>query len=207
MKNWKLTMAIVAVTTLAAAPGLAHHPMGGATPANFFEGLMSGIGHPILGVDHFVFVVAIGFLAAMKRQGLLVPVAFVLAAMLGTGAHLLSVALPGAEILVAGSVLVLGLLMLWQERLNLATLAGLVGIAGLFHGYAYGEAIFGAETTPLVAYLIGFTGVQLAIAAGAAQVAKLFLADLAKFRSAGFVVVGVGFALLASQALSVVFPG
>ena len=40
-------------------------------------------------------------------------------------------------------------------------------VAGLFHGHTYGEAIFGAEATPLAAYLVGFGAVQWAIAAGA----------------------------------------
>jgi len=30
-------------------------------------------------------------------------------------------------------------------------------IAGIFHGYAYGESIIGARVAALVAYLIGFT--------------------------------------------------
>ncbi|MBE9028603.1 HupE/UreJ family protein [filamentous cyanobacterium LEGE 11480] len=202
------TVVAIAGLALTAAPSLAHHPMGGATPATFFEGFMSGVGHPILGVDHLAFVVAIGLFAAMKRQGFLIPVAFVLTAMLGTAAHLMSATLPGAELWVAGSVLALGLLMLLQDRLNLAAISGLVGLAGLFHGYAYGEAIFGAEMTPLVAYLAGFTAIQLAIALFTAQVARMTMTEsLAKFRSAGFVVVGIGFSLFASQVLSVAFPG
>jgi urease accessory protein len=32
--------------------------------------------------------------------------------------------------------------------------------AGFFHGYAYGEAVIGAEATPLAAYLVGLALVQ-----------------------------------------------
>jgi urease accessory protein len=204
MKNLKTIAAVTLAVTLAATPVLAHHPLGGRGPANFFEGLMSGIAHPVIGLDHLVMVVAIGLFAGIKRQGWALPIAFCVAAMGGTGLHLLSIALPGAELWVTGSVLALGLLMLVQERLNLAAIFGLFGLAGLFHGYAYGEAIFGAEGTPLVAYLIGFTAIQMAIAMGAAQVAKTM--DLTKFRSAGFMVVGVGFALFVSQVLAVLLP-
>ena len=38
--------------------------------------------------------------------------------------------------------------------------AGLVAFAGIFHGYAYAESIFGAEPTPLYAYLAGFAIIQ-----------------------------------------------
>ena len=57
-----------------------------------------------------------------------------------------------------------------QQNKNLAInytiISGLAALAGIFHGHAYGEGIFGAEPTPLVAYLIGFTIIQLAISLG-----------------------------------------
>jgi urease accessory protein len=204
MKNLKITLATIATVTLAATPAMAHHAMGGKMPTNFFQGLLSGVAHPVIGVDHLVMIVAIGLFAGIKCQGLALPIAFCLAAMVGTGLHLLSMSLPGAELWVSGSVLALGLLMLVQARLNLAAIFGLIGLAGLFHGYAYGESIFGVEGTPLVAYLIGFTAIQMAIGVGAAQIAKTM--DLAKFRSAGFMVVGVGFALFVSQLIAIALP-
>nr|MDJ0600449.1 HupE/UreJ family protein [Crocosphaera sp.] len=45
-----------------AQPATAHHPFGGQTPSNFFEGFLSGLGHPIIGLDHFAFILASGFL-------------------------------------------------------------------------------------------------------------------------------------------------
>ena len=45
-------------------PALAHHPMGGRMPATFTDGLLSGLGHPIIGLDHLAAVLAIGCLAA-----------------------------------------------------------------------------------------------------------------------------------------------
>ena len=40
----------------------------------------------------------------------------------------------------------------------------LAAVAGLFHGWAYGAAVVGAEATPLLAYLAGFGVTQLLIA-------------------------------------------
>jgi urease accessory protein len=203
MKNLKITAATIAAVTLAATPVLAHHPLGGRVPANLFEGLMSGLAHPVIGIDHLVMIVAIGLFAGIKRQGWALPIAFVVAAMGGTGLHLMSMSLPGAEIWVAGSVLALGLLMLVQERLNLAAIAGLIGVAGLFHGYAYGEAIVGAEATPLVGYLAGFSAVQLAIALGVSQLAKVtMIGNLGRFRTAALVTIGIGTALVVVQSIA-----
>jgi urease accessory protein len=39
------------VVCLLAEPAFAHHPMGGLTPATFADGLLSGLGHPVIGLD------------------------------------------------------------------------------------------------------------------------------------------------------------
>jgi urease accessory protein len=55
------------------------------------------------------------------------------------------------------------LLLRASPLLKSGAAAGFFAIAGLVHGYAYGEAIVGAEPTPLAAYLAGYTVVQVAI--------------------------------------------
>ena len=53
--------ALTAILLPAAAfPAAAHHPMGGATPGTLMEGFLSGLGHPVIGVDHLLFIVAVG---------------------------------------------------------------------------------------------------------------------------------------------------
>ncbi|MDA0266821.1 MAG: HupE/UreJ family protein [Cyanobacteria bacterium] len=190
---------------LLAAPALAHHPFGGQTPANAWEGFLSGLGHPVIGFDHLVFVLAIGLLAATKTKGWLLPVTFVAATLFGTGIHLWGWNLPAPEVIIAASVWTLGLILAMGSALNLATLAGLGLLAGLFHGYAYGEAIIGAEMTPLVAYLLGFGAIQLAIASGVyGLVARCFQGEISEgatsprlpLRFAGFTILGIGVTLL-----------
>ncbi|MGB3514467.1 MAG: HupE/UreJ family protein [Microcoleaceae cyanobacterium] len=144
-------------------PATAHHPMGGQTPSNLWEGLLSGIGHPIIGIDHLAFVVAIGLIAAPATRGVLIPVCFIATAMLGTGFHLLIIDLPLVEMAIALSVVAFGVMLAVKQKLNIQLLAILAATAGIFHGYAYGEAIIGAEITPLLAYLIGFSAIQLLI--------------------------------------------
>ncbi len=152
---------------------MAHHPMGGRTPANFWEGLLSGMGHPIIGIDHLAFVVAVGLIAATIPNGISIIASFIATAMLGTGIHLLSIDLPLTEIAIAFSVVVFGVMLAFKQKLNTLLLIIFAGIAGIFHGYAYGEAIIGAEMTPLLAYLVGFTAIQLFIALLAMRLAEL----------------------------------
>jgi urease accessory protein len=202
-----ISIALLGCWLLAATPAMAHHPMGGKIPANFLQGFFSGIGHPLIEIDHFVFIIAVGLLAAIERRGFLIPVAFVLAAMLGTGAYLANASVPGVELFVSGSILLFGILLAIKDRPNSTAIAALSGLAGLFHGYAYGEAILGAEMTPLLAYLTGFTVIQLLVSLAVFWVAKSTIGQAsAKFRSAGLVICGVGLAFFASQIVAVIFP-
>ncbi|OUC11574.1 MAG: urease accessory protein UreJ [Alkalinema sp. CACIAM 70d] len=197
---------------LKATPALAHHAMGGGMPSNLFEGFMSGLAHPVIGIDHLAFIVAIGLLAAIKRHGIWIPIAFVLAAMLGTGAHLAKFSFPGVELFVSGSIVLVGALLVMKNSPKTGIVTILAAIAGLFHGYAYGESIFGAETTPLVAYLAGFTVIQLVISITTfwighkATLTRKSEVATAPFRSAGLVVLGMGVAFFASQLINVLLP-
>lgn len=196
---------------LSGSPAFAHHLMGGRVPSNFFEGFMSGLAHPIIGLDHFAFIVSVGLLSATKRRGILIPIAFILAAMVGTGVHLTKLTLPGAEFLVAGSILLFGFLLTLKNNLNTAMIVGLAAFAGMFHGYAYGESIFGAEVTPLMAYLAGFTVIQLGVSLGAFAVGRVLLTRSKQepsttFHAAGWMICGIGLTFLTSQIIHAIFP-
>jgi urease accessory protein len=202
-----LGLAISLVLLIAIEPATAHHALAGKTPNNFFEGFMSGLAHPIIGLDHFAFVVAVGLLAALKnKQGILIPIAFILTTLVGTGIHLLGIDLPFPEIIISLSVLAFGILLAQKNRLNLLWLIAAAAVAGIFHGYAYGESIVGAQMTPLVAYLAGFAIIQLIIALIAFRVGKFTLKQVTErpslsLRFAGFTIFGAGVAFLASAIL------
>mgnify|MGYP003627562684 CR=1 FL=1 len=156
--------ALMAVLIPGAA--LAHHPMGGAIPATLWQGLASGVGHPVIGLDHLAFIVGMSMLALLTRAPRLVPLAFVAMTVVGTLIHLQAVTLPAAELVIAASVVLVGVLGLARARLPVIAAVGLFAAAGVFHGYAYGEAVVGAEASPIFAYLIGFAATQTAVAWG-----------------------------------------
>jgi urease accessory protein len=187
-----LTLAAV----LAPAAALAHHPMGGATPATLWQGFASGVGHPVIGFDHLAFIIGMAMLALLTKAPRIMPLAFVAACVIGTLIHLQAVTLPAAELVIAASVLLVGALGLAGARLPVAAAAALFAAAGVFHGYAYGEAVVGAETTPILAYLIGFAVTQCAIAWGLQLLAERS-ARMAEWIKAGAgLAVGVGAAFL-----------
>jgi urease accessory protein len=209
MKKTPIYFTIASATVLLASPALAHHAFGGRLPVNLWEGFLSGLAHPIIGPDHFAFVVAVGLLAVNRRLGWLTPLAFVLTAMLGTSLHLIGLNLPGVELWISGSVLLFGVLLALKDSPKALWVTGLAGVAGLFHGYAYGEAIFGAGMQPLMAYLAGFTTIQLLISLTALAIGQRLLKPQQQptfLRSAGLVIAGVGLAFLATQLTTSLLP-
>ncbi|MEN8446657.1 MAG: HupE/UreJ family protein [Cyanobacteria bacterium J06555_13] len=196
----------IALLLLLSPPALAHHPLGGRLPTNAFEGLFSGLAHPVIGMDHLAFVIAAGLVGALISRGIVIPAAFVLASLGGTGLHLMLFDLPAPEFVIAASVLLFGVVLALGKSLNLPMVVALGAIAGLFHGYAYGEAIVGAEMTPLFAYLIGFMGVQLGISLAAWKVGSVLLKNnaiqgLLRLRFIGFALCGVGAVFLSELVL------
>ncbi len=183
-------------------PALAHHPMGGTTPSTLWQGFASGIGHPVIGPDHLAFLVAAGVLAAALplRSGVLAILAFVLGGFLGSLVHLAGIGLGPVETVIAFSVLAAGVALLWN-RLPATLLPVAFGIAGLFHGHAFAEAIIGAEQGVLVAYLAALALTQAGIGLGAMLLARRFAASTPRLREATGVCAAVAGGLFLAMAL------
>jgi len=186
---------------LAAAPASAHHMMGGRTPATFLEGLLSGLGHPVIGPDHLAFLLAVGVVVGVGGLNLALPAVFVAATAIGVVAHVNSIGLPATEIIVALSVLLAGVLIARGRALPTPLWIAIFAVAGFFHGYAFGESIFGAEPAPLGAYLLGLVLIQGVLTVAIALVARRLCAGISEpaSRLAGAAIVGVGFTALIGQ--------
>jgi urease accessory protein len=192
-------------------PALAHHMGDGKRPETFADGLLSGIGHPVIGVDHFAFVVAVGIAAALAGRLWTLTITFVVGALAGCLLHVAGVTLPVAELVITATVLLLGAIIATNRELPAVMLGVLFAGAGLFHGWAYGGSILGAEETPLVAYLLGFTLVQLGIAVLAGLATRWVIvndgARRMEVRLAGAAVAGIGMALFIGNVEGILFPG
>ncbi|MFO6465706.1 HupE/UreJ family protein [Jannaschia sp. KMU-145] len=189
-----------AAAALAATPAFAHHPLGGLPMTSFADGLLSGVGHPVLGFDHLAFVIAMGIAATFAPARLLTPLAYVAAMLLGTLAVSAGLALPLAEIAIVASILVLGGVVLAGRTLGVGTAIALFAGFGLFHGAGFAGSILGQEggvgAAVMVGYLIGLAAVQYAIALVAGWAARRLLGASESMavnaRLAGAAVFGVG---------------
>jgi len=106
-------------------------------------GFWSGLKHPISGLDHVIAMIAVGLWGAQLGAPAiwLLPVAFPMVMAFGGMLGLMGVRLPGVEIGIAASAILLGLAVLLELRPKLALAAILVGIFAIFHGHAHGTEL------------------------------------------------------------------
>lgn len=132
-------------------PSLLAHVEAGAG-----AGFTSGFLHPLGGLDHVLAMLAVGLWGAQlgKPAVWALPVAFPMAMAFGGFLGLIGVPIPGVEIGIAASAIVLGGMVLLAARPPLWLAAVIVGLFAIFHGHAHGtELPEGANGT---LYSIGF---------------------------------------------------
>jgi urease accessory protein len=142
--------ALAAFVLLCAQPSWAHIQAGQA--AGFWIGLQ----HPWSGFDHILAMVAVGLWGAQLGNPALwvLPVAFPMVMSFGAVMGLLGIPLPGVEVGIALSALLLGGMVLGEVRPNLVVAAALVGFFAIFHGHAHGTELPPGQSGML--YSMGF---------------------------------------------------
>lgn len=120
------------------------------------HGFVSGLSHPLSGLDHILAMVAVGFWAAQLggRSLWLVPAAFVSVMMAGGVLGMAGVPIPMVETGILVSILVLGLLIATAARLPPAASLAIVGLFALFHGHAHGTELPASASG--LTYALGF---------------------------------------------------
>lgn len=136
-------------------PAWAHGDHGDAAPLGGGS-FMTGFLHPFTGWDHVTAMVGVGLWGAfLGRPAIWVlPIVFPLVMAFGGFLALAGVPLPGIEVGIALSALVLGVMVAAAARPPLWVAAVIVGGFAIFHGYAHGTELPGAAD-PLL-FSLGF---------------------------------------------------
>jgi urease accessory protein len=174
---------IVALVLVVSSPALAH-------TGNVSGGFAGGFAHPILGPDHVLAMVAVGLWGAFLGAPaiFILPIVFPLVMAFGGVLGIVGVPLPGAEVAIAISAVVLGLMVALAVRLPIWTAAVVVGVFAIFHGYTHGaELPAGANA---VAYCTGFV-----IATGLLHLSGIALGLTVRWPAGYIGVRGVGAAI------------
>ena len=171
-----------------AVPALAHEQQGQAA------GFVTGLLHPVSGFDHVLAMVAVGLWGAQLGAPAiwLLPVTFPLMMAFGGFVGLVGVPLPGVEIGIATSAILLGTMVALEARPPLALAALLVGFFAVFHGHAHGTELPAGQSGLL--YSVGFvvaTGLLHAVGISIGLIHR-WVAGRALLRGAGVIVVLAG---------------
>ena len=133
------------------------------------EGFLAGLHHPVSGLDHVLAMVSVGLWGAQLGAPAvwLLPVTFPIVMAFGGMLGLMGMPLPGVEIGIALSAILLGITVLTEWRPPLWAAAAIVGFFAVFHGHAHGAEL--PEGANALAYSIGFvvaTGTLHAVGIG-----------------------------------------
>lgn len=156
-------------------------------------GFLTGIQHPISGLDHVIAMLAVGLWGAQLGAPAvwLLPVVFPMMMACGGCLGLMGIPLPGVEVGIAISAVVLGLMVLVEAKLKIQLALVIVAFFAIFHGHAHGTELPAGQSGLL--YSIGFVAATgclhgLGIAVGLIhrwQFGKLALRGAGSFVCAG----------------------
>jgi urease accessory protein len=119
-------------------------------------GFLSGFLHPVLGWDHVVAMVAVGLWGAFLGAPAiwLLPIVFPTVMAVGGALGVAGLALPGVEVGIAASAIVLGGMVALAARPPIWVAALMVGVFAVFHGHAHGTEL--PQAANAVAFSAGF---------------------------------------------------
>jgi urease accessory protein len=162
------------------------------------SGFLTGVRHPVSGLDHVLAMIAVGLWGAQLGVPALwlLPVTFPMMMALGGMVGLLGVPLPGIEIGIAASAILLGLAVMSALRPPIAAAVALVASFAIFHGHAHGTELPPGQSGLL--YSIGFviaTGCLHGVGIGISLVHRWAWGRIA-LRATGAVVSVAGMAFL-----------
>jgi len=141
---------LAALIILLPSYALAHVEQGQAA------GFITGLQHPWSGLDHVLAMIAVGIWGAQLGNPAMwfLPVTFPMVMSLGAMMGLLGIPLPGIEIGIALSAILLGAMVLGEFRPKIIIAAMLVGFFAIFHGHAHGTELPAGQSGML--YSMGF---------------------------------------------------
>lgn len=143
---------LLVMLVLLLLPDSASAHVRGSDAAGFVTGLL----HPVSGMDHVLAMIAVGLWGTQLGQPAvwLLPVTFPMVMALGGMLGLMGIPLPGIEVGIAASAIILGIAVLKEARPPLAVAAVVVALFAIFHGHAHGTEL--PEGQSALVYSMGF---------------------------------------------------
>jgi urease accessory protein len=176
---------VLLAASCAAQPAWAH------SDSRLTGGLLAGLEHPFLGLDHLLAMVAVGLWGVFLGRPLiaLLPVIFPTVMAFGSVLGMIGIPMPPVEIGIAASVLMLGaaIALGWRAPVWLASI--IIAIFAIFHGYAHGTEL--PSMADPIAFSLGFV-----LATGSLHVAGIAIGLIARQPGGAVAVRGMGIAIM-----------
>jgi urease accessory protein len=188
----KSLIAIIGILLFLPETAYAHVVQGGG-------GFISGLTHPVLGVDHLLAMLSVGILSAQMGGKSIwrVPAIFVIVMLVGGILGIKGVHIDYVELGIIFSVLALGLAIASERNLPAFLAMILVGIFAIFHGHAHGSEMPHLAKPAL--YACGFVvGTAIIHVAGLliGFIVKSFRHGSQLLRYLGASIAGIGFYMI-----------
>jgi len=151
------------------------------------SGFVSGLSHPVFGLDHLLAMLAVGLWGAQSggRAVFIWPVIFPLIMVMGAVAALSGISLPFVEPGILASVIILGLMIAIAVKPPVWVGAVIVGALAIFHGHAHGTELPHAANAAM--YAAGFV-----ISTGLIHLAGIGLGELRRIKTGPVLVRALG---------------
>jgi urease accessory protein len=187
MKGKYWSAVILGLATSLFVPFAAAHNLGAHG-----AGFVSGVAHPLTGLDHMLAMIAVGMWAVQLggRAYWSVPLAFVGMMILGAVVAAAGLPLPVVESGIAASVLILGLLIAFSARMPIPIGMVLVGVFALFHGHAHGTEL--PQAASAASYGLGMLLATIGLHATGLGAGILFQRATVLLRIGGAMIAGAG---------------
>lgn len=188
----KILLTLIGI--IAILPNIAHaHEVAGG------GGFMSGLSHPVLGLDHLLAMISVGILSAQMGGNAIwrVPATFIAVMLVGGILGIVGIEIISVELGIVLSVLALGIAITAAKQLPTFLAMIFVGFFALFHGHAHGSEMPYLASPTL--YALGFvagsacihiTGVAFALVTEQLKQGKQLL------RYLGASIAGIGFHMM-----------
>ncbi|WP_319782824.1 HupE/UreJ family protein [Oceanisphaera sp. IT1-181] len=192
----KMTKLLMTVGLMLTATAAVAHPGHGVLHTH--NDFLSGLLHPMMGLDHLLAMAAIGFWSIRQNTAMKngTPLFVVGGMMVGAALAWGGLSLAGVEMGIAMSVLLAGILIATMAKLPTAVGGTLVALFMITHGYAHGTEMSAGAS--LMSYMAGFVLATLAITFVGRSLGTVMLkADNRITRALGGVVAVIGGVLAA----------
>lgn len=173
-KNLLSAIAVLLIISLLTSTGgspLAHNIY---TP---WEGLIWGIAEPVIHLDSFALILALGLVTAKFTQGKslnITNITFIISAIIGKLIYLSPLNLPGSAIVIAITTLLLGIILVTPKQINWLVIVAMAVISGTFEGYQDTIAVSNTQIATLLTYSLAITFTQSVIITSASKIGVTF---------------------------------